>query len=656
MKKKADIWKFKNDHPYLFASVLIVTSFIVAVLIELFIFNRGYFQLNSDQRGIFTLSEDQISTTGFTYSEGEYRADELTSSMTIEFGNLKAEEINFNAYDEKNVVNVIAYSVVNTDTDEKVEVSGKTGNKIDSAGASLVSIKNSDNATKMIINFSGQTVDDGSDLLVSNIQVNNDLNFNWFHCMICFAILAIILLFSFYWAFFGSKLHFAYLVIAISFGLILIFLLPFGYGYDENAHFIKAYQTAAFDFTSTEENLEWPEQYLDLVDINQAYRYQSDNYQEFIDFLTSSSTQMGFSEGKIQSTASSYLPVIYIFYAVGINIAKLFHPSLMSIFYTGKIFSFICITILSSLVIKNTKKGKIILFFVCLLPQVLFLNSCYSADPLMLVSALALISICINAIFNKQKRFTWKRILIYLLALLMMVSGKMTYFPIGFLLWCVPLDRFDLYWKGKNWNKLVKWGLPFLGAVFAAFVFWYSNNIGLNLWQVPGSSTSEQVMFILFHPLTYLKILYNWFQGSFQQCFLVPATNLAQEGNLGDGLGICYLIVMLWMSIVENNDTSIVLESKENRNYKLWALILIAFSWILVATALYVTFTPVASPSIDGLQGRYFIPLIPLFLLLFQSQKIQSKYNQVKLNLAAEYFCFVYLLPVIKLFYQHYMQ
>ena len=39
--------------------------------------------------------------------------------------------------------------------------------------------------------------------------------------------------------------------------------------------------------------------------------------------------------------------------------------------------------------------------------------------------------------------------------------------------------------------------------------------------------------------------------------------------------------------------------------------------WLLVFTLVYLTFTPVGSRSINGLQGRYLIPATPPFLLMF---------------------------------------
>jgi uncharacterized membrane protein len=50
---------------------------------------------------------------------------------------------------------------------------------------------------------------------------------------------------------------------------------------------------------------------------------------------------------------------------------------------------------------------------------------------------------------------------------------------------------------------------------------------------------------------------------------------------------------------------------------------------ILIYTALYVGFTPVGSPIIGGVQGRYLIPIAVFFFLSLSDRKIINKNNKV---------------------------
>ena len=62
------------------------------------------------------------------------------------------------------------------------------------------------------------------------------------------------------------------------------------------------------------------------------------------------------------------------------------------------------------------------------------------------------------------------------------------------------------------------------------------------------------------------------------------------------------------------------------------AIIILGISG-LIFTSLYVQWTTCGSDSIAGIQGRYFIPILPLFILLIGSQlKIKTPYNDKNIN------------------------
>ena len=50
---------------------------------------------------------------------------------------------------------------------------------------------------------------------------------------------------------------------------------------------------------------------------------------------------------------------------------------------------------------------------------------------------------------------------------------------------------------------------------------------------------------------------------------------------------------------------------------RVWILLLVGASAVLIWTSMYVAFTPPGADTISGVQGRYFLPLFwPLYLLL----------------------------------------
>ena len=86
---------------------------------------------------------------------------------------------------------------------------------------------------------------------------------------------------------------------------------------------------------------------------------------------------------------------------------------------------------------------------------------------------------------------------------------------------------------------------------------------------------------------------------------------------------------MLFVSFTDNN-------IKEHLNKKQMAFV-IAISLIiilLVFTSLFVQWTPIASDVIEGVQGRYFLPILPLIFICLGKIKIKyyGKLDVTKIN------------------------
>ena len=78
------------------------------------------------------------------------------------------------------------------------------------------------------------------------------------------------------------------------------------------------------------------------------------------------------------------------------------------------------------------------------------------------------------------------------------------------------------------------------------------------------------------------------------------------------------------------------MSSKDEESLKwqnrLWLLVLCSLMFIAVILALQITWTPDQFNLIIGVQGRYFLPILPLFLVLIHSYltlNMESKFINV---------------------------
>jgi hypothetical protein len=95
--------------------------------------------------------------------------------------------------------------------------------------------------------------------------------------------------------------------------------------------------------------------------------------------------------------------------------------------------------------------------------------------------------------------------------------------------------------------------------------------------------------------------------------------------RLPEFLYIIYFFLLLYAIYSETNANITI--SKEQR---IGILIISLLYFIAIFTTLYLTYTSVADPTIDGVQGRYFIPITPLLLIPFIRPKNNKPYLYIR--------------------------
>jgi hypothetical protein len=144
---------------------------------------------------------------------------------------------------------------------------------------------------------------------------------------------------------------------------------------------------------------------------------------------------------------------------------------------------------------------------------------------------------------------------------------------------------------------------------------WISGSIGGIPNLKAGIQPGAQVQFVLGH----LTAMPDLLGGTLDKDGTVLAQHLV--GVLG------WLSIMLpdwcydygWVAMILAAFACALDESGPRLATAGWRLLILVVCFLGVALALYVTWTPVGAPLIEGLQGRYFIPL-----LLLMSQAIPS--------------------------------
>ena len=92
-----------------------------------------------------------------------------------------------------------------------------------------------------------------------------------------------------------------------------------------------------------------------------------------------------------------------------------------------------------------------------------------------------------------------------------------------------------------------------------------------------------------------------------------------------------YVLIGLYLFIAVTDSK---LKDKLKRYQVVWILLVILATILLLFMSLYVHWTASGSAYIQGIQGRYFLPILPLVMLLIghRFKKVQSTYPEEKIN------------------------
>ncbi|MDR3706180.1 MAG: DUF2142 domain-containing protein [Paludibacteraceae bacterium] len=427
-----------------------------------------------------------------------------------------------------------------------------------------------------------------------------------------------------------------FLILAFLFGFLFVFVTPPFQVPDEPAHFYKAYQVSKFSFLG-EKQADCASTYNPISIVTVIGKKKGNCSGDYIpiSIVTMANDLIGnipsHPENKVPiekvlrhlnekadldvkdfcgfPNTVIYSPIVYMPQSVGIGIARIFNCSPLVMFYAGRLFNLLAFILIVYFSIKIIPFFKWGLVLIALMPMTIFEVASLSADPVCYAISFFLFAFILKYAFDDDtKKVT--RAAVFKIASLGFLLGlcKFSYVLLPFLFLLIPVKRFN--------SKKVFFS-SFLFIVFSSFigfVIWsfLTKKIYIPIW--PYVDLHKQVYHILTHPLAYLSAITS---DKTLNMYLLHSV----VGNLGwldthipDFLLNIYIWLVILYALFEKKKVTVMLYQK--------AIILLVtvFSFLLVITMIYMSWNKVGADSIDGLQGRYFIPIIPLFLVLFYNK------------------------------------
>lgn len=429
-----------------------------------------------------------------------------------------------------------------------------------------------------------------------------------------FQILSLSLLVAIFFAINRIK-NISFMIVLLIIGSFIFFkYIPLGNGPDFLMHVFRIYDISQGNFITPH-----------IGDTNIGGNYLPEALTKYADknvhLFSSPLTEYHFVNTAV------YSPFVYFPQILGMKVALLFTDHVRTCLQFSRGFAALTNLFLNILALRIIpSKFKSILFIALMFPMALQLSTTISPDGFTISIVFLFIALILNIVENNV--ITKKHIILISILCIFIAMNKLVYLIIIGLIYLIQ----DECYRNNKEKILLKYILPFLSCIFN-LVWLFIARSYLNVATNPGVDSRLQLFYILEHPIEYFQILWS--------TFMLNIYNYTLQ-MIGGSLGalnipvqpIVYLgfiaIICLHIAILNPNFS-------QGKNIIIASIIFIVIG--LISTSLYIQWTPYKNSLINGIQGRYFIPIFPL-VLIFISNLIHK--GKIELNTFFASFQYMY--------------
>lgn len=338
-------------------------------------------------------------------------------------------------------------------------------------------------------------------------------------------------------------------------------------------------------------------------------------------------TDMGFDSIKCKNTEIvtgniKYFEnkaIVYFFPATGITLSRIIGLGPYWTFQMARLFNIVQSIIMVYFAIKIIPYGKGALAAISLLPINLHIRSSVSYDAFTYGGTLMIFAYIIKLIYDK-KPISWKQMILLAIMIIIVVPQKVVYIGVAALLLIIPKERF----AKPKWHLVFKCALGAIAILSVLLIqFGEANLLISDTVSYSDETPGFSLMYIIAHIPQILNMLFNtiidngdfyvqsmisffgWFELSARWFMIIP------------------LYILLAISFMRSEDEPAPQRTIE----RIYSLALFILVFILTEFVLLVAHTPIDSSTIEGVQGRYFLPALPLLFVAVRNNTIVLKKN-----------------------------
>lgn len=407
---------------------------------------------------------------------------------------------------------------------------------------------------------------------------------------------------------FKDKMHYyklLYLVVAFM-GVSAALLTPILYTPDEMVHYSRALyiSTGEVNMDNKKEHLQVTENYFQTVDERKELITGTELFQ-----FPQSDRKQGFWKLVDFRATNAYSFLSYLPQVTGIVIARTFNLSVGHIFYLGRIMNAFFYALLIIIAVRLSGRFKQIVLMMATLPMNIILAGSYNQDGMAVGLQFVTIGYFIH-LLEKKEKINFAQILMFSILSSLMIVCKIPYVMLFGLIVFIPVGRFKnkaTYFSG--------WGVGILLAILALVWYKISGQVHFDNPDVQNVGTAEQIASMLKQPFaSVLVLLREFFNLGYK------TEQLWHFGWLDVFMTNLYPYLMLPILYIIAGNTNKI----ELKNTTRIGLALVGSAIALaIILSMYLLVTPIGGTNVLGVQGRYYIGVYTMFLLILSSIKIK---------------------------------
>ena len=405
-----------------------------------------------------------------------------------------------------------------------------------------------------------------------------------------------------------------FLLLALPVGTFLVFVTPPSLGLDEPNHFFRTYTIAGGDLVAPSIQ-------------GQAGGELGNCLYEYVDRTLRQAREPGpisrrtffRSPGNCEERATRFVPfentalhspISYLPQAVAVGLGRATGLPVPAIFYLGRMATLLAYVLLVWFALRLAPVGRRYLFVLGLMPMSLLLASTYSADSLAIGLSTLVVALTLRCIRSPEA--TLRTFVILVVALACLALTKHIYFVLAPLLLLARGDLFESQFR----SRVVKGMALALVTVVSAFWLYQVRDVTLAAYHAPGDVDPwKQFSFVIHHPARFLGVIGTSLS---DQDYVVPgfvgAMGVARGARAPLAPPMVYVTAFVLMFLSLRAETG----RRSAPGIPVRALLplgLLVAGIVAVEAALYLIWTPIGAPAVEGVQGRYFLPLAGLPLV-----------------------------------------